>query len=751
MKMHRSVSFYSISILLAGIILLAVNKRKSLEPVIESVDAKTRFVDSLMSLMTLEEKIGQMTLYTTDWGSTGPTIREGYETDIRSGSCGALFNSHTTAFTRRLQEIAVNESRLGIPLIFGYDVIHGYKTIFPIPLGESCSWDLAAMETSAAVAAAEASAAGLHWTFAPMVDISRDPRWGRVMEGGGEDPYLGSLIAAARVRGFQGSGFANGDRVVSCIKHYAGYGAPIAGREYNTVELSERTFRDFYLPPYKAGIDAGALTIMTSFNDYDGVPATANSFLLQDLLRKEMQFKGFVVTDYTSINEMVNHGYAEDDRHAGELAVNAGVDMDMQGAVFQRFLKKDVESGKVSLARINEAVRFILNVKYDLGLFTDPFKYCNAERERLEVFSEANRAKSRDVARKSIVLLKNRNETLPLKASQRFAIVGPLAADGTQLIGAWSGAGEGDKCISVLKAFEDRQAKDKLLFTHNKGCEISDPDKSGFDAAIAAARNADVIVAVVGEHKDMSGEAAARADITIPGVQEELLKKLKETGKPLVVVLMNGRPLAIPWVAENADAILETWFLGSMGGPAITDVLYGDYNPSGRLTMSFPRHVGQVPLYYNQKNTGRPVDPNSKWTSKYLDMPNTALYPFGYGLSYTTFEYSDFKLNSASLSMNSTVTASVTVKNTGKYAGEETVQWYVRDLVGSITRPIKELKGFNKISLQPGESRTVTFTIDPGQLAFHGPGMILKAEPGKFHVMVGPNADELKTLEFRLQ
>lgn len=747
--MHKGYSFFSLSILLTGLLLILFKKEQP-APNPQSHPG-TKFIDSLINLMTLEEKIGQMTLYTTDWGSTGPTIREGYEADIRSGACGALFNSHTTAFTRRLQEIAVNESRLGIPLIFGYDVIHGYKTIFPIPLAESCSWDLHAMESSAAVAAAEAAAAGLHWTFAPMVDISRDPRWGRVMEGAGEDPFLGSQIAVARVKGFQGNGFENGDRVVSCIKHYAAYGAPIAGREYNTVELTERTFRDFYLPPYQAGIEAGALTVMTSFNDFDGIPASANKFLLQNILRDEMKFKGFVVTDYTSINEMVNHGYAEDDRHAGELALNAGVDMDMQGGIFQRFLKNDVESGKVSIDRINEAVRYILEVKYDLGLFNDPFKYCNAERERNVVFSEANKEIARDVARKSIVLLKNNTETLPLHKNQKIALVGPLAADGAQLLGAWSGAGEGDKCISLLQAFDERKMKDKISFTHHKGCEISEPDMSGFNEAIEAAKAADIIVAVVGEHRDMSGEAAARADITIPGVQEELLRKLKETGKPLVVVLMNGRPLAIPWVAENADAILETWFLGTMGGPAIADVLFGDYNPSGKLTMSFPRHVGQVPVYYNEKNTGRPMDPNSKWTSKYLDLPNSPLYPFGYGLSYSSFSYSDFKLSGSTLSANSSLTASVNVKNTGKVTGDETVQWYVRDMVGSITRPTKELKGYQKIKLQPGESKTVTFSITPDKLTFIGPDMKRIYESGKFQLMVGPNSEEVSMLEFSLQ
>jgi beta-glucosidase len=700
----------------------------------------TSRIDSLLSLMTLEEKIGQMTLYTTDWGSTGPTIREGYEKDIRNGTCGALFNSHTVAFTRHLQEVAVKESRLGIPLIFGYDVIHGYKTIFPIPLGESCSWDLAAMEQSAAIAAAEAAAAGLHWTFAPMVDISRDPRWGRVMEGAGEDPYLGSLIARARVKGFQGSTFNNADRVVACIKHYAGYGAPIAGREYNTVEMSERYFRDFYYPPYAAGIDAGAMTIMTSFNDLDGIPSTGNKWLLTDVLRGENGFDGFVVTDYTSINEMVNHGYARDEAHAGELAANAGVDMDMQGAVFQNYLKKSVAEGRVSEKTINDAVRRILRIKFELGLFDDPYRYCNEEREKAVVMSKAHLDAARDIARKSIVLLENKNATLPLTKMKSIALVGPLAADRGNLIGPWSGAGEGDKCVSVLDAFQERAAKDGFTLNHAQGCDILGERKDGFEEALRIARASDVIIAVVGENRDQSGEAAARADINLPGVQEEFVRQLVATGKPVVVVLMNGRPLTIPWIAENAAAVVEAWWPGTMGGPAIADVLYGDYNPSAKLTMSFPRHVGQVPVFYNEKNTGRPYDPNSKWNSKYLDMPNAPLYPFGYGLSYTTYSYDLPTINKTSFTMKDTMVVSVKVTNTGKVSGEEIVQCYVRDVVGSVTRPLRELKGYEKIKLNPGESKNVIFKLTSKDLAFHTADMTYKAEPGEFWIMTGPDA-----------
>ncbi|MEO5907353.1 MAG: glycoside hydrolase family 3 N-terminal domain-containing protein, partial [Saprospiraceae bacterium] len=569
--MNRRIRFLYIALAL----ILIAGCKKGIVSQSTVVNPSSR-IDSLISVMTLDEKIGQMTLYTTDWGSTGPTIREGYQEDIRKGTCGALFNSHTAAFTRQLQEIAVKESRLGIPLIFGYDVIHGYKTIFPIPLAESCSWDLQAIELAASVAAAEASAAGLHWTFAPMVDITREPRWGRVMEGAGEDPYLGSLIARARVRGFQGKNFDNADKVIACIKHFAGYGAPIGGRDYNTVDMSERTFRDIYLPPYKAGIEEGAMSIMTSFNDFDGVPATANKWLLQDLLRGEMGFDGFVVTDYTSINEMVNHGYAVDDAHAGDLAVNAGVDMDMQCAVFQRFLKQAVAEKRVSEKTIDASVRRILEAKERLGLFKDPYRFSNEAREKSVIMSAKNMEAARDVARKSIVLLKNEKNTLPLKNSVRsIALVGPLADDKAQLLGAWSGSGEGEKCISLLEALTERSKSSGFMLKHAKGCAIEGNDQSGFTSAVTIAREADVIIAVVGEHRDMSGEAAARGDLSLPGVQEEFLKVLVATGKPVVVVLMNGRPLTIPWMAENVSSILETWYLGTQGGPAISDVLFG--------------------------------------------------------------------------------------------------------------------------------------------------------------------------------
>ena len=708
-------------------------------------------IDSLLKLMTIDEKIGQMTLFTTDWGSTGPTIREGYEDDIREGRCGALFNSHTSAFTRHLQEIAVEQSRLGIPLIFGFDVIHGYKTIFPIPLAESCSWDLEAMERSASIAATEAAAAGLHWTFAPMVDISREPRWGRVMEGAGEDPYLGALIAQARVRGFQGDGFEDADQVMACIKHFAAYGAPIAGRDYNTVDMSERTFREIYLPPYKAGVQEGAMTVMTSFNEYDGIPATANSFLLQDVLRKGLGFDGFVVTDYTSINEMVNHGYAIDEAHAGELAVKAGVDMDMQGAVFQNHLREAVVAQRVREKEINESVRRILRAKYELGLFEDPFRFSDTTREKNILMSSAHLDAARDIARKSIVLLRNENNTLPLDSAIRsIALVGPLADERTQLLGPWSGAGIGEQCVSVLDALTERSRQHGFRLAHARGCEIEGEDTKGFAAALAVARNADVVLAVVGESRDMSGEAAVRGNLNLPGVQEEFVKKLVETGKPVVVILMNGRPLTIPWISENAHAIIETWWLGTQAGWAISDVLFGDYNPSGKLTMTFPRHLGQVPIYYSQKNTGRPFDPNSKWNTKYLDMPNAPLYPFGFGLSYTTFSYDTVYVSANEFTFNDTIQVTVRVTNTGPRQGEEIVQLYVRDLVGSVTRPVKELKGFEKISLMPGESKNIIFNLSARHLAFYTADMTYAAEEGDFWIMAGPDSERLEKVEVTL-
>ena len=738
MKHLNTILFFTLGMGVVGAMAFQLKPRARVP--FKTIDQR---VDSLLALMTIEEKIGQLTLFTTDWESTGPTIRAGYQEDIRKGRCGALFNSHTAAFTRQLQRIAVEETRLKIPLIFGYDVIHGYKTIFPIPLGEAASWDLKAMETSAQVAAAEASAAGLHWTFAPMVDICRDPRWGRVTEGAGEDTWLGCRIAEARVKGFQGKGIGNTESVMACVKHYAAYGAPTAGRDYNTVDMSERFFREYYLPPYEAAVKAGAATVMTSFNDYDGVPASGNHFLLTDILRTEWGFNGFVVTDFTAINEMVDHGVVADEKEAGELALYAGVDMDMQGAVFQLHLKKSLDEGKVSIKQIDESVRRILRKKFELGLFEDPYKFCNEAREKQTLLSSDHRAAAREVARKSMVLLKNDKNTLPLSKTANIAVVGPLADNQRELIGSWSGAGNFNDCVSLLSGLRSvHQGK----LTHVAGCAVEGNDQSGFAEAVRAAKAADVVVVAVGELAWMSGEAASRTDISVPGPQEALVEALAATGKPVVVVLMNGRPLAIPQLTANATALLEAWWLGTEAGNALADVLYGDYNPSGKLPITFPQSVGQVPIFYNEKNTGRPFDAQDKYTTKYLDAPNTPLFPFGFGLSYTTFEYDEPKVDATAFKQGQPVKLRVNVRNTGKRAGEEVVQLYIRDLVGSVTRPVKELRGFRKIMLQPGESRTVEFVLEDSVFRFFRKDMTYGSEPGTFDLMTGGSSMALKSV-----
>ena len=724
-----------------------------------SLDGK---VDSVLKLMTLDEKIGQITLFTSDWDVTGPTIRSGYANDIRSGKCGNIFNAHTAAYNRKLQEIAMKETRMKIPLLFGYDVIHGYKTIFPTPLGESASWDLEAIEKSARIAAEESSAAGLHWTFAPMVDVARDPRWGRCIEGSGEDTYLASLIGAARVRGFQGKIGAT-NSLVACAKHFAAYGAAQAGRDYNTVDLSDISLWETYLPPFKACVDAGALTFMTSFNEINGVPSTANKQLLTDILRKKWGFKGFIVTDYTSINEMVNHGNVKDDKDAGEKSLNAGVDMDMQGAVYYNYLQKSLAEGKVSINTVNDAVKRILRVKFQLGLFENPYKFSDEAREKQVIFSKTNLDAARDIARKSMVLLKNNQQTLPLSINAKnIAVIGPLADSKADMIGSWSGAGDGNSCVSLLEGIKNKVPSANIIYA--KGCDlentapkmessVASPLRGGqqFDEAIKAANQADIVIVAVGERGWMTGEASSRADIGLPGVQEDLIKALVKTGKPIVVVLMNGRPLTFPWVADNAAAILETWFAGTQGGNAIADVLFGDYNPSGKLTMTFPRSVGQVPIFYNAKHTGRPFDANNKYSSKYMDAPNTPQYSFGFGLSYTTFEYSNLAVNKKTFGFNEKLEVSITVKNTGNYDGEEVVQLYVRDLVGSITRPVKELKGFKKIMLKKGESKTVNFTLTSADLAFYHPNLEKKAEAGDFDIMIGGNSDDVKMVRVVLK
>jgi beta-glucosidase len=703
----------------------------------DPIDAR---VDSVLNLMTIEEKVGQLTLYTSDLDVTGPTIRAGYKEDIKAGKVGAIFNAFTPKFTRDLQEVAVKETRLHIPLLFGYDVIHGHKTIFPIPLGEAASWDLDAIERSARIAAEEASADGLHWAYSPMVDIARDPRWGRVMEGAGEDTYLGSLIAAARVKGIQGNGIGELNSVAACVKHFAAYGAAQAGRDYHTVDMSDRVLRETYLPPYKAAIDAGAATVMTSFNELDGTPATANKFLMEDLLRKEWGFKGFVVTDYTSIMEMLNHGNVADSADAAAATINAGVDMDMQAGFFQYELPALVKSGKVSEEVLNTAVRRVLRIKFELGLFDDPYRYSNEQRAKETIMKKEFRKAARDDARKSIVLLKN-NGVLPLsKATKTIAVIGPLGMSKIDMIGAWSAAGKGDSAVSIFEGIKTKVPGARVLYA--KGCNVNDDSTKYFAEAVSVARQADVVIMSVGEAAWMSGEASSRGILDLPGAQQKLVEEVHKTGKPVVVLLSNGRPLTIPWIDKNIPAVVETWYLGTEAGNAIADVLFGDYNPTGKLPMTFPYSIGQVPIFYSAKNTGRPRDPNNKYTSKYLDIPNDPLYPFGFGLSYTTFEYGEISINNNDFSIR--------ITNNGNVAGTETAQLYVRDMVGSVTRPLKELKGFQKVTLGPGEFKDVVFTLKPEDLAFYRKDMTFGFEPGRFKVFIGTNSRDVKEADFEL-
>lgn len=717
--------------------IIAVACQSGQETSEDSIDGR---VDSVLNLMTLEEKVGQLTLYTSDWDVTGPSIRSGYKEDIKAGKVGAIFNAYTPAYTRMLQEVAVKETRLGIPLLFGYDVIHGHKTIFPIPLAEAASWDMEAIKKSARIAAEEASADGLHWTFAPMCDISRDPRWGRVMEGAGEDTWLGSLIAAARVEGFQGSGLGQTNSVAACVKHFAAYGAAQAGRDYHTVDMSDRVLREIYLPPYKAAIDAGAATVMTSFNELDGTPATANDYLMEEVLRKEWGFKGFVVTDYTSVMEMLNHGNVADSAEAAAATINAGVDMDMQAGFFQYELPALVQQGKVTEADLNTAVRRVLRIKFQLGLFDDPYRYSDEERGKATIGKPEFKEASRDVARKSIVLLKN-NGVLPLsKTMKTIAVIGPLAKSKVDMIGAWSAAGKGDSAVSIFEGIQAKVPSARLLYA--KGCNVNDDSTKYFAEAVSVARRADVVIMSVGEAAWMSGEASSRGILDLPGAQQKLVEEIHKTGKPVVVLLSNGRPLTIPWIDKNIPAVVETWYLGTEAGHAIADVLFGDYNPTGKLPITFPYAIGQVPIFYNVKNTGRPRDPNNKYSSKYLDIPNDPLYPFGFGLSYTTFEYGDVVFNNNKFSIR--------ITNTGKVAGTETAQLYVRDMVGSVTRPLKELKGFQQVTLGPGEFRDVIFELTADDLSFYRKDMSFGPEPGAFKAFVGSNSRDVKEINFEL-
>ncbi len=719
------------------------SNKSGYDPVIEAK------VDSVLSLMTLDEKIGQLTLYTSDMDQTGAFLRPEYKEDIRAGEVGAIFNAYGAEYTRELQEMAVNETRLGIPLLFGYDVVHGHRTIFPMPLAEASSWDLDMMEETARVAAREATAEGLHWTFAPMVDVSREPRWGRIVEGSGEDPYLGALIGAAKVRGFQGDDLRDLHTMAATAKHFAAYGAAKAGRDYHTTDMSDRELREVYLPPFKAAIDAGVVSIMTSFNDLNGVPATANEYLFRDILREEWEFKGFVVTDYTAIMELLYHGVAEDPAHASELAIKAGIDMSMQDGFYHQNLAQLVEEDRISERLINEATKNVLRIKFQLGLFDDPFRYSDVDRQKAEVMKDEHLEIAKKMAKRSVILLKNDDQTLPLsKNIQTVAVIGPMADNQRDMIGSWSAAGDWSKSVSLLEGLKNKLPD--VNFVYAKGAETTGDDRSGFREALRIARNADAIILAIGENYWMSGEAASKVDISLPGVQEELALEIEKLGKPTIAVLMNGRPLTINTLDEKMDAILEAWYLGTTTGDALADILFGDYNPSGKLPVTFPAHLGQVPIHYDMKNTGRPMDPNQKYTSKYIDAPNEPLYVFGYGLSYTTFDYGALSLSSTTMTQSDSIDVSIEVRNTGKYAGEEVVQLYIQDKVGSVTRPVKELKGFEKIHLESGETKVVVFTITNDDLKFYRKNMTYGSEAGEFVVYVGGNSRDVQSMEFEL-
>lgn len=720
-------------------------------------------VNELLSKMTLDEKIGQMNQYNGFWEVTGPEPVGGnakmkYE-HLKSGRVGSMFNITGVENVRKIQKIVVENSRLGIPLIFGYDVIHGYKTISPIPLAEAASWDLKAIEHSARIAAIEASAVGLNWSFGPMVDISRDPRWGRVMEGAGEDPYLGSKIGAARVKGFQGNDLAASNTVAACAKHFAAYGFSEAGRDYNIVDIGTSTLYNVVLPPFKAAVDAGVRTLMNSFNLLNGIPATGNSFLQRDILKDSWAFDGFVVSDWASGREMIAHGYASDLKQVAEFSSTAGSDMDMESYAYISHLKELVEAGIVPISMVDDAVKRILRVKFQLGLFDDPYKYCNAEREKTLLNHPDHHKAALDMAKKSIVLLKNKGNLLPLKKEkQKIAVIGALADDKNSPIGSWRAMGEENSAVSVLeglsaypentikyaKGADLTQGRTSVLFE----LKINETDKSGFAEAIELAKKSDLVIMVLGEHGFQTGEGRSRANLDLPGVQQELLEAVYQVNKNIVLVLMNGRPLILNWAEEHVPAILETWHLGSQSGNAIAQVLYGDYNPSGKLPMSFPRSVGQIPIYYNHYSTGRPNPSNLVYWSHYNDESNEPLYPFGFGLSYTNFKYSDLKIDGND---KKNIKVQVTIKNTGKVKGEEVVQLYIHDKFASVTRPVKELKGFEKIELLPGETKNIKFLLTEKELGFYNNKGEYLVEPGEFEIMVGTNSKDVIRAAFELQ
>jgi beta-glucosidase len=714
-----------------------------------------RKVDSVLRLMTLEEKVGQMNQYSGPWEHTGPITEQGdFLEQVKQGKLGSLLNVNGVAHTRELQQIAM-QSRLKIPLIFGQDVIHGYGTTYPIPLAEAASWDLDAIEKAERIAATEASAAGIHWTFAPMVDIARDPRWGRVMEGAGEDPYLGSLIARARVKGFQGNGLGSLNSVMACAKHFAAYGAAIGGRDYNQVDMSDNMLWNVYLPPFKAAAEAGAATFMNSFNDLNGIPASANSYLQRDILKGKWNFKGFIVSDWGSIGEMIPHGYVKNNYDAALKAVLSGNDMDMESRSYINHLAQLVREKKVPMAVVDEAVRRILRKKFELGLFDDPYRYSNAEREKQALSDPTHPQHARDMARKSIVLLKNENNLLPIsKSTKTIALVGPMVKRVRENLGFWSiEFPDSSYIISQWQGIQNKAGSGTNLL-YAEGCDITDTSRAGFAEAIKVAQQADVVIMSVGERRDMSGEAKSRADIHLPGVQEELIKAIYATGKPVVVMINAGRPLVFNWTADHVPAILYTWWLGSEAGNAIADVLFGDYNPSAKLPISFPRTEGQIPIFYSHLNSGRPATSDSDrfYRSAYIDLSIYPKYEFGYGLSYTSFSYSNLKMSSTKMKQNDKLRVSFKLTNTGKYAGEEIAQLYIRDRVASIVQPVKALKDFKKVMLKPGEAKTLEFVIDKDKLSFYNQRQQWIAEPGEFDVMIGTSSRDIKLKgEFVLQ
>jgi beta-glucosidase len=729
-------------------------------------DKMNAYINALMSKMTIDEKIGQLNLVTPGGAVTGSVVSADVDNKIRKGQVGGIFGITGPDKIRQAQDIAVKNSRLHIPLIFGLDVIHGHRTVFPIPLGLSCSWDTAMIRASAMLAAREATADGLNWVYSPMVDIARDPRWGRIAEGSGEDPFLGSQIAAAMVHGYQGDDLSKNNTVLACVKHFALYGAAEGGRDYNTTDMSRIKMMEYYFPPYKAAIDAGVGSVMTSFNEVDAVPATANKYLLTDILRKRWGFKGLVVSDYTSLDEMIAHGIGDLQRVSAE-ALKAGLDMDMVSEGFLTTLKKSLQEGKITQKQIDDACRKVLEAKYKLGLFDDPYRYCDTRRFETEILTDENRKAAREYAAHSFVLLKNEGQALPLKTSAKIAVVGPLADSKINMLGTWSVSGDASKSISVIEGIKNAVG-DNVSVVYAKGANLTDDtalakraNAFGVQAdidkrtpeemlkeAVAAAQQSDVVIAAVGEAADMTGESSSMSNIGLQESQLNLLKALVKTGKPVVMVLFNGRPMTLPWENQNVNAILDVWFPGIEAGNAIADVLFGKYNPSGKLSASFPVNVGQIPVYYNHKNTGRPFNGDvsvSKFKSNYLDVSNDPLFPFGYGLSYTTFEYGDLKLSKASLKGNETLTATISIKNGGRYAGEETVQLYITDPVAAVTRSVKDLKGFRKVTLGPGESREVSFRITPGLLKFYNSDLKYDWESGEFIIHAGTNSRDLQS------